>query len=30
MPANPFLTLFLGLATVWLLTLLAVIGYTIS
>jgi hypothetical protein len=29
MPANPYLTLFLGFATVWLLTSFAAIGYSI-
>jgi hypothetical protein len=30
MPTNPFLTLFLGFATVWLLTSFVAIGYLIA
>jgi len=30
MPANPFLTLFLGFSTVWLLTSVVAIGYSIA
>jgi hypothetical protein len=30
MPANPFLTLFLGFAAVWLLTSFVAIGYSIA
>jgi len=29
MPANPFLTLFVGFATVWLLTSFVAIGYSV-